>query len=203
MVKNIYFNYKINVLTTMPVVMSTMRDEHLADNLGPLVCLLQKASGETKTKTWNKLFWEVVKATGEAWFSKLHGTKANFRLTHYEFGGKLLTIVSGLNDSKLIAMATAFGCPRGFPIVWDPSANHCRLRFLPKFANDDEHQKDFGVEHWQKVSHLRFFRKWSGFLTGAVLHEENGEIQFSTVCKNSAGRILPMSAPVPVCGQLF
>ena len=174
MVKNIYFNYKINGLTTMPAVMSTCSN-------------LKKASGDTKTL--NKLFWEVVKATGGAWFSKLFGAKGNFRLTHYEFGGKLLTIVSGLNDSKLIAMATAFGCPRGFPIVWDPSAKAIvsASGFLPKFANDDEHQKDFGVEHWQKVSHLRFFRKWSGFLTGAVLHEVDGEIRFFPVCKNSAG----------------
>ena len=84
------------------------------------VSRLKKASDTTNLP--NKLFWEVVKATGGPWFTKLFGSKGNFRLTHYESGASLQTIVSGLNDSKLIAMATAFGCPRGFPIVWDPAA---------------------------------------------------------------------------------
>jgi shikimate kinase len=76
--------------------------------------------------------------------------------------------------------------PRGFPIKWIPQVSTSYFGFLPKFANDTKQTPD-KLDDFKSTTSLRFFKKWSGYLTQLLVFEVN-DIKYFTVCsKNSIG----------------
>jgi hypothetical protein len=88
-------------------------------------------------------------------------------------------------DHKLIAWGAKYGMPRGYPLLWNPSASAFRAAgFYPKFSNDSR-QAD-SVAEYENVTQICFFKKWSGFLCQVLAwRAADGALCWTTSSKNS------------------
>lgn len=98
----------------------------------------------------------------------------------------------GITDAFLIKAAQEYGLPRGFPVMWTqhPNGNifidNCS-GFYSKFENKD--LTEVSQDVLKKVNYLRFFRKYSGYLSGAIIvRKEDGTFGYVVVSKNSANQ---------------
>jgi hypothetical protein len=104
-----------------------------------------------------------------------------------QYPGVYLIMIVGHSDYALIRYAKSHQMPRGFPILWIPGKKIQYFGFYPKFDNDDRQEPDNQSE-FNGVTHMNFFKKWSGFLSQVLVFEIESEVHWTITTKNSANK---------------
>jgi len=103
--------------------------------------------------------------------------------------GVYLIFLNGNSDATLIQWASLCGFPRGYAVLFDFTNGKILSDsgFLPKFVNDPHGASPIDYSIFINVIKAKITKKFSGFLTGAVLYKnDRNEATFSVVSKKSA-----------------
>ena len=147
---------------------------------------LELCDGFNELKQFYKtqiIAWEKTKS-GKASQNK-PGIKVNFR--YNASNDMYIVMITGKNDSELMAIGRKYGFPRGCPVLWKIGSFIDFRGFYPKFNNDPISQQPFDGRVIENVVNLMFFKKWSGFLLHVIAWKGPDGVSRWTVCsKNSA-----------------
>lgn len=153
-----------------------------AFHVDQLTPILQVKAGENKNNFINRL---LDRTKGKSYLDSL-------KVSSYSVVGEngeadlRLCMLNGLSDTILMKMGRDIGVPRGFPVVVNVKTQEVFMSgFYYKFENDDEQKQSF-LEEAKRASSLTVLRKWSGYLTSAVLYKIDNYIGFIVTSKKSA-----------------
>ena len=147
-----------------------------------LTSILRVCAGQDEKNFINRL---VDRTKGKSYLDSL-------KVSSYSVVGEngeadlRLCMLNGMSDMLLMKMGRDIGLPRGFPVVVNLKTQELFMSgFYPKFENDDEQKQSF-LEEAKRASSLTVLRKWSGYLTSAVLYKIDNYIGFIVTSKKSA-----------------
>ena len=136
-------------------------------------------------------FWTFL-SNHRPYFARLSEYRRYLRFQHNQISDSLNITMINCKASEAVQVELGQqGFPRGFPVVWSSLDSREIVNvsgFYPKRSNDDKtHQFP------SDLIRIEFTRKFSGFLTGAVLYRdpEDDVPRFWVVSKQSAEASTP------------